>query len=297
MKKNSILIAGGTGLIGRRLYNYFFEKGYNVSVLSRNPKESNEFYWNPDTNTIDIKALENVTHLLNVTGQSIADKRWTSDRKKELIDSRINPTNFLFKQVEHMPQLQHYISASGINCYGYENPSHTYSESDSYGGDFVSQLVEKWEKAADQFQSVCGVTKIRISPVLDEKGGIYSKMKKPIYLGLGTIIGTGDQPMSWIHRKDLVRLFEHVIKNNLFGTYHGAAGYVSNEEFTKTLANVLNRPIILPALNGAICHLIFGEMAEILLKGNKISIHKIEETGFDFLFPMLNQAMKHIATN
>lgn len=295
MENNSILIAGGTGLIGRRLYNYFFEKGYDVTILSRNPKESYEFYWNPDKNSIDTKALKNVTHLINVTGQSIADKRWTSDRKQELIDSRINPTHFLFSQVKHMPNLQHYISASGINCYGYENPNKIYTEIDSFGKDFVSQLVEKWEQAADQFLSVCGVTKIRISPVLDEKGGIYSKMKKPIYLGLGTLLGTGEQSMSWIHRKDLVRLFEHVIKNKLFGVFHGAAGYVSNEEFTKTLANVLNRPIFLPPISSSLCHMLFGEMAEILINGNKISIQKVEDSDFEFLFPTIQQAMKHIA--
>ena len=122
-------------------------------------------------------------------------------------------------------------------------------------------------------------------------------MKKPIYFGVGTILGDGKQPMTWIHRKDLARLFEHTIKNNLFGTYHGAAGYVSNEEFTKTLAKILHRTIILPPLNQTICQLIFGELSDLLVNGNKISIQKLEATGFEFLFPSIEQAFKHISTN
>lgn len=294
MENTFILIAGGSGLIGKRLYAHLYEKGYNVAILSRDKKEKNAYHWNPDKGEIDTSVLHKVTHLVNLSGVSIAGARWTDARKNEIIQSRVFSTEFLFQYKDHFKQLKHYITASGVSCYGVESLTKSYTEEDSFGNDFLSEVVEKWEKSADLFSSIALVSKVRISPVLDSRGGFISEMKKPIQLGMGAVLGSGNQWMPWIHQRDLMAIFEFIMKNELVGPFNAVAGNVTNRTLTQVLARKLHRPIILPALPTWSAKLIFGEMATLFLDGVQVSNQKIKDQGFQFQFTELEEALDQV---
>ena len=294
MENSYIIIAGGNGLIGKRLVAYLFEKGYHVGILSRNPQTENAFYWNPDKKEIDQNILPKITHLINLTGASIAGERWTEKRKKEIIDSRVNPTVFLHSLLPQLTKLKHYITASGVSCYGVSDIHKKYTEQDPFGNDFLSEVVEKWENASDLFAEQCLVSKVRISPVLDSKGGMIDAMKKPIGLGFGAILGSGNQWMPWIHQKDLSALFEFIIKHKLGGPFNAVADNETNRKFTQLLAQQMKRPLLLPALPEFAAKLIFGEMATLLIDGVQVSNAKIVNEGFEFQYTNLEEALKQV---
>jgi NAD dependent epimerase/dehydratase family enzyme len=150
MEKQIILLAGGTGMIGKQMQVFLQKQGHEVRILSRKPSDSskNIFHWQPTKDEIDVAALNGVTTIINLSGAGIADKRWTAERKREMTDSRVQPTQFLVSLAPKMPELKQYISASGINCYGYDNHAKVYQENDPFGKDFLSRrkkvlLVEK----------------------------------------------------------------------------------------------------------------------------------------------------------
>ncbi len=288
----TILIAGGKGLIGTKLTSLLNAKGFSVRILTRNPMKSDEFKWDPSNRDIDSKALEDISVLINLCGEGIADKRWTDKRKQELHDSRIETTNFLYSLKDQLPKLETYISASGISCYGFEDQNKYYTESDSYGLDYLSQLVKDWEIAADQFSEICRVVKMRTSVVLSEDGGAFPKLLKPIQFGVGSPLGTGKQIMPWIHIDDLVSLFEFAIENKIDGPINALAENISNEEITKSIAKHLNKKILLPNVPSFVLKLMLGDMSVILLEGVHVSNQKLKNHNFKFQFPEFSEAIK-----
>ena len=289
MKK--IVIAGGTGLIGQKLEKQLESSGHEVFILTRSPKANNHIYWNPAKGEIDKEKLGGIDVIVNLTGAGIADKRWTESRKKVLYDSRINTTDFLFEHLNDFPNLTQYVSASGINCYGYDSIGREYVETDPFGSDYLSSLVESWEEHADQFSKKgIGVSKIRISMVLSDRGGALDRLKKIAKIGLASPLGSGKQEMTWIHEKDLVRLFDHVIANGLNGCWNALNTYNSNKEFMKSLAKRFNKSMWMPNVPGFAMKLAFGEMSEMLLKGVPVSNEAILNTGFQFSYSNLEDA-------
>lgn len=285
---NIILIAGGTGLIGKELIT-LLSKNYQVRILSRNKEKSSEsvFYWNPELNEIDEKALLGVTHIINLCGAGIADKRWTKARKQEIYISRTQPAEFLFSKRTLIPNLKQYISASGVNCYDYTNHEKIYTENDAMANDFVSDVVKKWEEAADLFQTICTVSKIRISMVISQTGGAVEKIEKTIKWGLGAPLGRGTQANPWIYISDLGRIFEHVITQNLEGIYHAAAENSDNKTLTEVLAKRNHKKLFLPNVPNFMMKLILGELSNLVLEGVKVSNEKIKASGFKFEFEKL----------
>ena len=294
MENNFVLIAGGSGLIGKRLVEHLYKKGFDVAILSRNKVDKDAIYWNPSKGEIDTSMLHKVTHLINLSGVSIAGGRWTEVRKKEIIDSRVASTEFLFKNKSYFHNLKHYISASGVSCYGIDDLNKVYTEADAFGNDFLSEVVSKWELAADLFSTICTVSKVRISPVLDSKGGFISEMKKPIQFGVGAVLGSGNQWMPWIHQRDLVSIFEFIINHQLEGTFNAVSGNVTNRTLTQMLARKLHRPLVLPALPAWSAKLIFGEMATLFLDGVQVSNQKLIDKGFSFQYTDLDKALDQI---
>ena len=278
----TILIAGGTGLVGKKLQEKFETEGHEVRILSRNPKKDNEYLWNPSLHEIDKRALKNVDTIINLSGAGIADKRWTKLRKKELFDSRIQTTAFLLKQIHDLPKLECYISASGITCYGFDNDTKFYQESDPFGEDYMSQLVQNWENAADLFATHCRVVKMRISVVLDGKSGALSKMSQAIRLGFGSPLGNGKQILQWVHISDLTNAFYHVATHPLAGSFNIVGGNDSNKTFMKATAKILKKPFWMPSVPAFLLKILLGEMSMILLKGINASNQKIRNTGFEF---------------
>jgi uncharacterized protein (TIGR01777 family) len=292
----SILITGGTGLVGSNLCNLLKSKGHNVLILSRSKtKKTNVFHWDIEKKHIDNEAIINADYIIHLAGAGIADKRWTKSRKKQLIASRVDSTNLLFEKVKELnPNLKGFISASGIGYYGAVTTSKTFAETDSSGNDFVSEICKLWENSVNQFNTLQIRTVIlRTGIVLSKKGGALEKISNPIKLGFGANLGTGKQYIPWIHIEDLCNLFiEAIENNNLNGIYNAVSHeHCTNKTFTKTIAEILNKPLWLPNIPSAILKFILGEMAVILLEGSKISSKKIELTGFKFEFPTLKKAL------
>ena len=236
----SILITGGTGLIGKRLSFLLTQKGYNVLILSRNnANNSNIYKWNIDDGYIEEKAIYKADYIIHLAGAGIADKRWTKRRKHELLASRINSTNLLYKKIKELnPKLKGFIAASGIGFYGATTTSKIYQENDSSGTDFLSNICVQWEKASLQFKDKNIRTVIfRTGVVLTKKGGAFEKITKPIKMGLGAALGSGNQYIPWIHIDDLCEMYIEAIKNNeLNGVYNAVAPtHVTNKTLSKKL--------------------------------------------------------------
>ena len=276
----TVLIAGGSGLIGKKLNQVLSKKGYKVYTLTRKAKHRGQIYWNPAQQTIEGKHLDKVNIIINLTGENIGEKRWTNKRKKALRDSRVKTTQFLHSLVSNLPNLEYYIAASGINCYAQDDEIHI--ESDEYGKDFLSKLVKEWEAISDLFESNCKVAKLRISMVLSKRGGALDKMLLPVKLGLGSPIGTGTQMMPWIHIDDLCNLFVYAIENELAGTYNAMANCDSNHDFMKALAKALKRPFFMPKVPAFLLKLMLGEMSALVLDSTNASNEKVKNAGFVF---------------
>jgi uncharacterized protein (TIGR01777 family) len=285
------MIAGGTGLIGKALEKKLLEIGYSVRILTRNPTANNHYFWNSSLNEIDESSLSEVNVVINLSGAGIADKRWNKGRKDVLASSRIGTNEFLASKISKMPQLEQFISSSGINCYPLENSSKIYTEEDDFGSDYLSQLVKKWEESADLFLSKCPVAKIRTAVVLSPNGGALSKMLPAIKMGIGSPLGSGNQAMAWIHIDDLVALFVFAIENQLTGPFNAVTACTSNKNFMKALAKQYKKPFWFPNVPSFVLKLIFGEMSTVLLDGVQVSNQKITDLGFKFHKNILEQAL------
>jgi uncharacterized protein (TIGR01777 family) len=290
----TILIAGGSGFIGTNLRRHFIDAGHTVYILSRKPKRKNQIYWNAHNKQIEGKHLEKIEIIINLAGAGIADKRWTKERKSQILNSRIDTIEYLFISATNFPKLEHFITASGIDCYGFGDPEKNYTETDNYGTDFLSNVVRQWEEKAHLFDSKFKTTILRLPIVLDAVKGALPKMAALIKKWLGSPIGSGKQNMNWVHIDDLTTIFKHVIDNSLTGTYNVVGGSNTNEDFTKTLAKTLHKRLILPNIPPFMMKLILGEMAILLLNGNSVSGKKLTDTGFTYQHTELEETLKSI---
>ncbi|OSY88227.1 epimerase [Tenacibaculum holothuriorum] len=289
-----VLITGGTGLIGKELQKIITNKGYEVVILTRSPKRNNEFLWNISENHIDEEAFNGVTHIIHLAGAGIADKRWTTDRKKELINSRVQSANLLFKYVKNLQiSLKGFISASGIGYYGAKTSDIIFTEDDKPENDFISKICQQWEKAALQFKKLdIPVSILRTGVVLTKTGGALSKMNTPLFL---SALGNGQQFIPWIHINDLCNLYVEAVENtNFVGIFNAVAPeHQTNESFTKILGNTISKPVLPLNAPSFILKTALGEMAYILLNGSRVSANKTSKF-YTFNFPNLTVALNQI---
>jgi uncharacterized protein len=297
---NNILITGASGLVGTRLTELLLKKGYSVAHLSRSRKEGQvkSFVWNVDQFVIEPEALKDVDAIIHLAGAGVVDKRWSRNRKKEILESRTKSSALLYKELKSMQYpLGSFISASAIGYYGFEDNENLLTEQSAPGSDFLAEVTKKWEEEVDQINSLgVRVVKLRIGIVLSEKGGALKEMAKPIKLFVGSPLGTGQQYVSWIHLDDLCAMFIKAVEDNqLKGTYNATGPYaVTNREMTKAIAKVLDKPLFMPAIPAFVLKLMMGKMADIFLGGNKVSSEKIQRTGFKFQFTNLEDALKNL---
>ena len=295
MKK--IIITGGTGLVGKRLTILLKEKGYEVNILCRNPKQPNEYKWNIEANFIDEKVFENAIAIIHLAGAGVADKRWTDERKQEIIDSRVKSTQLLFQYLaEGKHQIQSFISASAVGFYG-DRKNELLTETSSNGTGFLAEVCQLWENEVEKIASInIAVSKIRIGIVLSKDGGALPKLDFPIRFGIGAYIGNGKQFVPWIHIDDLCQIFYHLFEHkNQNSTYNACAPDVkTNKEMSKTIAHVLHRPFIPFPAPEFVLKTVMGEMAAMLLMSNNCTSKKIQQTGFVFQFPTLEKALENI---
>ncbi len=300
--KEVVLITGANGLIARELSKRL-EKEYTVRFLTRKKQHENEFEWNTNAGTIDENALENVSHIIHLAGAGVAEKRWTEERKKEIISSRVGSAGLLLKALQKKNQkLKSFVSASGINYYGTETTEKIFTEKNGPGNDFLSKVTTVWEQAADEFknkQVAERVVKLRTGVVLSEKEGALRKMLLPIKAGIGSPLGSGKQYMPWIHIADICSMYEFSLKNpELDGAFNAVAPqYATNKDLTEMTAQVLKKPLFMPNVPGFVLKLIFGELSVAVLEGSRASAEKIEKAGFRFRFPDLKEALKDLLKN
>lgn len=279
-----IAIAGASGLIGSSLIPFFHAEGHEVIPLKRNAAGIYEI------------PFEGADLVINLAGETVS-QRWTGSVKKEILESRVETTKSLVKQVleaKNPPTV--FLNASAIGYYG-NRDEQTVDESSSQGSGFLSEVVEAWEKELQPLERrKIRSASLRFGVVLSTKGGALGKMLTPFKLGLGGKIGSGKQFMSWISLDDVLGAIHHVWMNE---TLNGPINFVSpfpvrNEEFTQTLAKVLQRPAIFPMPAFAV-KLLFGEMGEeLLLSSAKVEPKKLLGSGYPFLYPKLEQALKNL---
>lgn len=302
MAKN-ILIAGATGLIGKQLVSQLLEKGHQVSILTRKPIQKNEvkvFYWDVEDQKIDHTAFEGIDTVINLTGEGIADKRWTTERKQQIINSRVKSAQLLFRAIkETNAPINSYISASAVGFYG-DRGEEVLSEDSGAGTGFLADCCVKWEQAAEQGIALgIRVVKIRIGVVLSEQGGALASMEKPIKHYLGAILGSGKQWVPWIHLDDLTHIFVRAVEDpDMFDAYNASApSPITNETFTKTLAEILKKPIWPLKVPKFVLKTLLGEMSILPLMSTNTSAQKILDTGFQFRYLTLEEALKAIYTH
>lgn len=298
---SKILITGGTGLVGSALSSKLKEAGHKINILTTSAMRADLngfYYWNIGDEYIDQKAFEGVDYLIHLAGAGVAEKRWSKKRKQEIRDSRIKSTAMLVDRARHA-NLKGVICASAVGLYGFNTGDTELNEDAPAGEDFLAEVVRDWEREMEGFSDrVDFTTALRIGVVLSKDGGALDKMLPIFRRGFGSALGSGKQWMSWIHLDDLVEMILFSIENELNGSYNATGpNPATNSEFSKELANSLDKKIWLPNVPAFVLRLMMGEMANIALGGNRVSSKKIEEAGFKFKHPILADALEDILKN
>tara|TARA_R110001632_G_scaffold10505_6_gene38821 strand:+ start:6290 stop:7228 length:939 start_codon:yes stop_codon:yes gene_type:complete len=295
MKK--VLITGGTGLVGKRLSFLLESKGYEVRVLSRSKSPESKyktFVWNVQEQYINDDAFKDLDYIIHLAGAGIADKRWSDNRKKEIIDSRVESTNLLYNTSKRLKTpLKAFISASATGYYGSVTTETIFKENDKPALDFLGKVCRLWEKSIFQFKNNnIRTVALRTGIVLSNDGGALKKMKTPVI----TPLGSGKQYMPWIHIDDLCELYIKAIEDETFeGAYNAVSSeHQTNYSFSKAIAKIFKRPFLPIGAPSFILKIVFGEMATIILNGSRVSTDKIMKTEFNFKFNNLEKALKNL---
>lgn len=295
----NILITGGSGLIGQRITDVLEKKGYQVAWMSRTAHAGQKtFLWNIDKQEIDPNAIEWADAIVHLAGAGIAEKRWTPERKKVILESRTQSARLLFSAMEKAEKRPNaFISASAVGYYGFDTGTTLMDESSPPGSDFLAEVVKAWENEAKKMENLdIRTVMLRTGIVLDAEGGALAEILKP---PVAAPLGSGDQWMSWIHIEDLARIFTFALeKTTLQGVYNAVGpNPATNQQLTKEAAYAKGKTYIGFGVPGFLLRLMLGEMAEMVLGGNRVSCQKIQKAGFQFEFYELSAALKDLFHN
>jgi uncharacterized protein (TIGR01777 family) len=293
-----ILISGSTGLVGSSLLFYLGSKGHQIKTLVRGePTHPSQIRWNPTQIGPASAALEGIDAVVHLAGESIASGRWTKSRKSAIRDSRVLGTQRLTESLLRMqvaPKV--YLCASAIGYYG-DRGAQALNEESAPGNDFLADVCQSWEAATlPATQKGIRVVNLRFGMILSAQGGALAKMLLPFKWGVGGMIGSGAQVMSWIALDDILGIIAFALNGEgLRGPINAVAPKaVTNKEFTKTLGRVLHRPTILP-LPAFAARLAFGEMANaLLLSSARVEPARLLAAGYPFQWPDLDGALRHL---
>jgi uncharacterized protein len=290
-----ILITGGSGLVGQQITRLLERKGYEVAWLSRSAQGRKTFQWNVDKGQIDPEAMEWADAVIHLAGAGVAEKRWTNERKKLILESRTASTQLLFSAIESAKEKPNvFISASAVGYYGFDTGTALLDENSAAGTDFLAQVVIAWENEVRKMESLqVRTVMLRIGIVLDAKGGALGEMLRP---PVAAPLGSGDQWMSWIHVEDLARMFVFALeKTTLQGVFNAVGpNPATNQQLTKEAAMAKRKPYLGIGVPGFALKLVLGEMSAMVLGGNRVSSQKIQKAGFEFEFPELKGALRDI---
>ncbi|MES2268162.1 MAG: TIGR01777 family oxidoreductase [Bacteroidota bacterium] len=301
MSKKNILITGGSGLLGRELTKALLALGHTVSHLSRSTGKDphvKTFLWNVAKGQIDPHCIDGVDTIIHLAGAGIADKRWTDNRKREIVESRTKSIALIYGLMKDKAHKVHsVISASGINYYGGNRGDELLTEDNPPENDFIGNCCVAWEKAVDEGKQFdLRILKFRTGVVLTKKGGALPQLALPVKLAIGSPLGTGKQWIPWIHHNDVIDMYLFGLENEqLTGVYNMVAPLpVTNTNMTIAVAQQLHRPLWAPNVPAFLIKILFGEMASLVLGSTKASSQKIEDAGFKFKYPDITGALKEI---
>ena len=304
----TILITGGTGLVGKQLTQLFISKGYDVNILTRTipTKKAHQnihyFLWDVTAGTIDSKAIETADHIVHLAGAGVADARWTKKRKQEIIDSRVQSCQLIVKALETVNnKVQSIVSASAIGWYGADTPNSLrdgFVETAPADTGFLGETCSVWESS---IQPVLALNKrlvqLRIGIVLSTDGGALLEFKKPIKMGVAAILGSGKQVISWIHIRDLCNLILFGIENNTMqGIYNAVAPEpITNKALTLALAKKMRGQFFIPMhVPAFVLKIMLGEMSIEVLKSATVNSFKTASAGFHFNYPTIDLALSQL---
>jgi uncharacterized protein (TIGR01777 family) len=303
----SILVTGGTGFIGRALCAALSRGGHQLIVLTRNAETTSRRLrtsttavgWNGRDLGAWEESLEGIDAVINLAGEPVAAGRWTQERKRLIVDSRVNATRLLARALSRASSKPRvFISASGVGYYG-TSPDRLFDERDGSGSDFFADLCRAWEGAAFEAQSPnVRVVCLRTGMVLERDGGALAKMVPPFRAFVGGPIAPGSQWVSWIHRADLIGLIEWVLGHeHIAGPVNAVApGPVTMKEFCRELGKTLHRPSWLPVPEMAL-RLAFGELASFMTTGQQVVPKVALDGGYQFQYSRLDAAFRSIFTD
>jgi uncharacterized protein (TIGR01777 family) len=294
-----ILITGASGLIGKALQKSFEAKGYGMLLAGRGePKSANEIQWTVEDGfrEEDLARLEGLDAFIHLAGEGIAGLRWTEEKKKAIRESRVIGTRNVvdaLSKLDRKPNV--FISGSAMGYYG-DRGDEIVTESSRPGDTFLAEVCKEWEMESRRAEDL-GIRTVllRTSIVLSKDGGALATMLTPFKFGVGGVVGSGQQWMSWVSLDDVVAIVNFALENeNLRGAVNIASpNPVTNEEFTKTLGGVLYRPTILPLPEFAV-NLVFGEMGDaLLIHSTRVEPKRLQEAGYEFKFTNLKSALEH----
>ncbi len=303
-----ILITGGTGMVGTELTKMLVNKGHQVIILSRSPKISEDksityANWDVANNKIDEKSIAEADYVIHLAGAGVADKRWTTARKTELVESRTRSSALLVKALATIPnKVKAVISASAIGWYGgdelLKGKNKYFTEEMLPDRHFLGETCRLWEDSIRPVEKLgIRLVKLRLGIVLSNEGGAFVEFKKPVKFGLAAILGSGKQIISWIHIEDVCRMFVFAIENEqMQGAYNAVAPMpITNQLLTLALAKKMKGKFFV-SLNipAFVLKIVLGEMSIEVLKSTKVSSEKIRNAGFTFLYPSITAALAHL---
>jgi len=299
----TILITGGTGMVGQSLTNFLLAKGYQVIVLTRQRKQSSRAHfsfaqWDLHKGWIDPVAIAAADYIIHLAGEGVADKRWTAARKKAILDSRIHSSALLVKVLNAYPnKVKAIVAASAIGWYGPDNEKSKqlgFVETDPVDSSFLGDTCQQWEESMHPIKAL-GIRLVttRIGIVFNKMGGALAEFMKPAKLGAAAILGDGQQMVSWIHQQDLNRLMLFALEQEqVAGVYNAVApDPVNNAILTKAIARRFHTWAIPFKVPSFILKIMLGEMSVEVLKSANVSASKILAAGFSFDYASMDEAL------
>lgn len=304
----TIIITGGTGLIGSSLSKRLAAKGHQIIILSREPRKSADknisfATWDINAQTIDETAIKSADYIIHLAGAGVAEKRWTEARKKEIVDSRTKSGALLSKTLKEVPnKIQAVISASAIGWYGddkrLQKHKQAFTEEMPADDSFLGETCKLWEESLQPVKQLGKrLVYLRTGIVLSKDGGALPEFIKPVNFGIAGFLGGGKQVISWIHIEDLCRMFEFAVdQNDVSGIYNAVAPEpVTNKELTLELAGrIRGKFFVSMHVPAFVVKAMVGGMSIEILKSTTVSCEKIKSEGFQFIYPSLATALNNL---